>query len=343
MSALKAPKDDKVIKRKKRRNWSLVPIALAAFVGIWSGWVSLGEMCGFGEVKPLPGISEWSINTAMTLPLGVEAYAAVALNAWLSTDRATSKRTRRFAKWSAMFAMVLGMLGQIAYHLLKASGETTAPTPIIVFVSCLPVVVLGLAAALKHMLAEGVEDTAKDAKDTIHEVSVEDTSSMTHSVSPARTEVSSKAASAPAPERLPVAAESVFEDTSAASVEDTPQVSSEASPEVSFAPDPSVFEDTHGASFEDTSERLPEPTEDTRKDTPKRPAPRAAKTTIQPPTREKALDLLRADPDMNAADLARALGKEPSGYVRKMRADILAELGIEDTPERHLTSVSSVA
>jgi hypothetical protein len=36
------------------RRWPLFVIASPAMVAIWSGWVSLGEMCGFGLVEPFP-------------------------------------------------------------------------------------------------------------------------------------------------------------------------------------------------------------------------------------------------------------------------------------------------
>jgi hypothetical protein len=39
-------------------------------------------MTGFGQVHPLPGIwPSFHLNTAVTLPVGVEAYAAYALRA----------------------------------------------------------------------------------------------------------------------------------------------------------------------------------------------------------------------------------------------------------------------
>ncbi len=118
----------------------------------WSGWVGLGELTGFGPVKPLPGISDWTINTAVTLPIGVEAYAAYALHAWLSA-RGASEHTRAFAKWSALGSLLLGMLGQVGYHLLAQTGATAAPWQVTTVVSCLPVLVLGMGAALGHMLA----------------------------------------------------------------------------------------------------------------------------------------------------------------------------------------------
>jgi hypothetical protein len=36
------------------RRWPLFLIALPAAVSIWSSWVALGGLCGFGTVQPLP-------------------------------------------------------------------------------------------------------------------------------------------------------------------------------------------------------------------------------------------------------------------------------------------------
>jgi len=110
-------------------------------------------MTGFGQVHPLPGIwDSLHLDTAVTLPVGVEAYAAYALRAWLSASAAVSARTRRFARASAIGSLLLGMAGQIAYHLLAQTGATHAPWGITTAVSCLPVLVLGMGAALAHLL-----------------------------------------------------------------------------------------------------------------------------------------------------------------------------------------------
>lgn len=142
------------------RRWPLLLLALPAGVATWSGWVGLGEKTGFGLVKLLPGISDFQINTAITLPIGVEAYAAFALSAWLNTTAKLSDSTRRFAKWSALGSLVLGCLGQVAYHLLETYGHKTAPAWVITAVSCLPVLVLGMGAALGHMLSRDAETPA---------------------------------------------------------------------------------------------------------------------------------------------------------------------------------------
>lgn len=133
--------------------WPLVLIALGAFVSIWGGWVGLGELTGFGPIRLLPGIADQVIvNSAITLPIGVEAYAAFALRAWLAPSGGVDPVARRFARWSAIGALALGAAGQIAYHLMVAAGITRAPWPITAFVACLPVVVLGCGAALTHLI-----------------------------------------------------------------------------------------------------------------------------------------------------------------------------------------------
>jgi hypothetical protein len=59
--------------------------------------------------------------------VGVEAYAAYALRAWLTREDWISGRTRRFARCSAIFSFALGMAGQVAYHLLAQAGSARAP------------------------------------------------------------------------------------------------------------------------------------------------------------------------------------------------------------------------
>jgi hypothetical protein len=134
--------------------WPLYLIAAPAAIATWSGWVGLGERAGFGTVQPLPGIADHlTINTAITLPIGVEAYAAYALHAWLSPrSHHLAPATRRFAATSAIGSLGLGMLGQIAYHQLTLTHTTTAPPWIVTIVSCLPVLVLGMSATLLHMI-----------------------------------------------------------------------------------------------------------------------------------------------------------------------------------------------
>jgi len=90
------------------RSWPLLILAAPAAAEVWSGWVGIAQKTGFGLVSPLPGIwPSLHLDTAITLPVGVEAYAAYALRAWLAHDSAISARTRRFAKWSAICSFVI--------------------------------------------------------------------------------------------------------------------------------------------------------------------------------------------------------------------------------------------
>jgi hypothetical protein len=146
------PETEPPAERKRLpRGWPVLLVALPASVAIWSGWVGIGAKCGFGYVTPLPGIADhFRLDTAITLPVGVEAYGAYALGVWLNPD--TPLRARRFAMWSSVGSLLLGILGQVAFHLLTAAGYARAPWPVIVAVSCIPVIALGFAAALAHLL-----------------------------------------------------------------------------------------------------------------------------------------------------------------------------------------------
>jgi hypothetical protein len=146
-------------------HWPLLLIAAPAAVAVWSGWVGLGGLCGFGEVNLLPGIGGgFHLNTAITLPIGVESYGAYALYAWLSSKSTATART--FARRSSLGALALGCLGQVVYHLLAAAHMSRAPAPVVVLVACLPVVTLSFAAALTHLLradAKAEEQAAREA------------------------------------------------------------------------------------------------------------------------------------------------------------------------------------
>jgi hypothetical protein len=152
------------------RRWPLLLIAAPAAVAVWSGWVGLGTLCGFGIVHPLPGLdSGLQLNTAITLPVGVEAYGAYALGAWLTPG--TGPAARRFARRSALGALTLGMAGQVIYHLLAAAHAVRAPWPVVVLVSCLPVLTLGFGAALTHLLRAAQPATAEASAPSGHDAS----------------------------------------------------------------------------------------------------------------------------------------------------------------------------
>lgn len=135
------------------RPWPLALIGLAAAVAVWSGWVGLGEMAGFGPINLLPGVGGgFTVNTAVVLPISVEAYAAYALRVWLATSR-HSATTTQFAKVSTITSLVVGGAAQVVYHLLAAAGWGQAPWPVTMLVSLVPVLVLGLASALAKLVS----------------------------------------------------------------------------------------------------------------------------------------------------------------------------------------------
>jgi hypothetical protein len=156
---MSAPDMSKLTARLARRGdsrhfprWPLYLIGAPAAVVIWSGWVGLGGLCGFGPVHLLPGIApHFVVNTAITLPVGIEAYGAYALGAWL-TPRKVAPKVREYAMYSSIGALALGMLAQVIYHLLVAEHAARAPAPVVVLVSCLPVLAIGFGTALAHMI-----------------------------------------------------------------------------------------------------------------------------------------------------------------------------------------------
>ena len=203
------------------RRWPIGILAAPAGIATWSGWVGLGGMTGFGKVHPLPGIVDsFSINSAITLPIGVEAYAAYAMSAWL-TSAPVSEATRKFARRSAIAALILGMLGQVAYHLLEAGHKTHAPWLITTAVASLPVLVLGAGASLAHMLHRDrapVSDTAEDTiPDTAQAVSVPVSNTIQNTVTDTVPTVSSTV-SEPVSDTAGNTAQNTVLDT----VEDTP-------------------------------------------------------------------------------------------------------------------------
>jgi hypothetical protein len=137
--------------------------------------VGLGGLAGFGPVHPLPGIAPHLVlNTAITLPIGVEAYGAYALGAWLTPG--TPLRATTFARRSAIGALLLGMVGQVAYHLLNAAHATSAPWPVTVLVSCMPVVTLGFGGALTHLLRAPQEWGSEGAREPLPAMGAQPTS-----------------------------------------------------------------------------------------------------------------------------------------------------------------------
>jgi hypothetical protein len=77
------------------RSWPLLVLAVPAAAEVWSGWVGIARLTGFGMVAPLPGIwPSLHLDTSIALPVGVEAYAAYALRAWLAAGSLRDQHRR---------------------------------------------------------------------------------------------------------------------------------------------------------------------------------------------------------------------------------------------------------
>jgi hypothetical protein len=140
--------------RRLPRPWPLAIIGLAAAVAVWGGWVRLGELTGFGPVNVLPGIgSGFVLDTAVVLPISVEAYAGYALHVLL-TSAGMSERTRVFARRSFFTSLCVGGGAQIASHVMGAAGVTSAPWWVTTLVACVPVLVVGLATGLATLVRQ---------------------------------------------------------------------------------------------------------------------------------------------------------------------------------------------
>jgi len=134
---------------KRRAMWPLYLISVGAVLAVWSGWVELGAMCGFGIEQPLYGI--WNglkLNAAISLPLSMEAYGFYAMGFWFDPDEAEGVRT--YARWTTILAYSLGFAAQATYHVLAAMHMTHAPIPVVVFVSGVPVATICVAGGLLH-------------------------------------------------------------------------------------------------------------------------------------------------------------------------------------------------
>jgi hypothetical protein len=132
----------------RERDWwvlgGMTVTAISAAVSSFSGLRSLADATGWpGPLSPL-------------LPLTVDAYAMTATRIWLSPVT-RSKRAQRFARWNAIGAILLSLLGNAAWHLI-AAGVLVMSWQIIVVVGAVPPAVLGLLSHLAVLRGQDEED-----------------------------------------------------------------------------------------------------------------------------------------------------------------------------------------
>ncbi len=131
---------------KPKLTWLLAPISVGAFVATWGGWAKLASMTGYAEVQMLPGQPWSTFNIGIVLPMTVEPFGM------LAAAIAFNPKVKSWARWIAG-VMALGTLFAAAFcqatvHHLTVTGQTTAPDYVVAVTSVLPVIVLGLGAAL---------------------------------------------------------------------------------------------------------------------------------------------------------------------------------------------------
>ena len=136
--------------RGRERDWwvfaGMAVTALSAAVSSFSGLRSLAAATGWPEtLSPL-------------LPLTIDAFAMTATRVWLS-GMTRSAHARRFARWNAIMAITLSLVGNAAWHLIAAK-VLTPDWPIVVFVGAVPPAVLGLLSHLAVLRGQDDEDEA---------------------------------------------------------------------------------------------------------------------------------------------------------------------------------------
>lgn len=118
------------------------------------GWVAVGmtvsaaaaAVSSFSGLRSLALATGWGDWLSPLLPLTIDAYAATATRVWLANST-RSVRARRFARWNAVGAVVLSVIGNAVWHLI-AAGLLQMSWVIVVVVGAVPAAVLGLLSHL---------------------------------------------------------------------------------------------------------------------------------------------------------------------------------------------------
>ena len=129
-------------------------IGLAAASMSWAAWTGLAEKCGHTQTLSL-GFA--TLHLSWLTALMIDIYAMRAFRSWLRSGSWVSESTRRYAMWSTLVAVGVGIGGNIAYHVLETLKIETAPVWVTVLVSGLAPIALG---AIGHLRALERRDRA---------------------------------------------------------------------------------------------------------------------------------------------------------------------------------------
>ncbi|WP_206443253.1 DUF2637 domain-containing protein [Candidatus Protofrankia californiensis] len=138
-------------------------------------WVILGmtvtacaaAVSSFSGLQSLAAATGWPEALAPLLPFTIDAYAMTATRVWLS-KATSSTAARRFARWNAIGAIGLSLVGNAAWHLI-AAHVLTVTWPIVVLVGAVPPAVLGLLSHLAVLRVQNDEDEAAIPSTELHE------------------------------------------------------------------------------------------------------------------------------------------------------------------------------
>lgn len=135
--------------KRKRDAWVVLGMtvsALSAAVSSFSGLRELAMLAGWSDVlSPL-------------LPLCIDSLAMTSVRVWVSSAT-RSERARRFARRTALGAVLLSLAGNAVYHVI-AAGLLEVTWLVVLSVGAVPALVLGLVSHLA--VVRGQEGGAED-------------------------------------------------------------------------------------------------------------------------------------------------------------------------------------
>ncbi|MBV9383364.1 MAG: DUF2637 domain-containing protein [Streptosporangiaceae bacterium] len=117
----------------------------------------------FAGLRSLAAASGWPQALSPLLPFTVDAYAMTATRVWLS-GATRSVTARQFARWNAVMAIGLSLIGNAVWHLV-AAHVLTVTWVTVVTVGAIPPLVLGLLSHLAVLRGQDDEDSVPATKD----------------------------------------------------------------------------------------------------------------------------------------------------------------------------------
>lgn len=130
----------------ERRDWlvwaGMSAVAIAAAVSSYAGLYGLATLTG------------WDKHLAVLYPVAIDAYALTATRVWLARSTRNT-HARAFARWNAIGAIALSVVGNSIYHYMCPNGldapHRAVPWQLVVAVAAVPPIVLGLVIHMAHI------------------------------------------------------------------------------------------------------------------------------------------------------------------------------------------------